>query len=118
MEHVQHFITLAIEVAYNMYLEVCECNLDREWKVNCPFWAVRIFCVKIIKYLQKGRLINEIRTYVRILNRFLVYEHPFGTLVDLHEINAHLFLHGTVLVPYRYDTIQFHRLFLMTTTTE
>jgi len=53
-----HITSLAIVVAYDIYLEVCEGKLDEEWKVNHPadFWTFRdILSIQMLEYDPKRR---------------------------------------------------------------
>ena len=53
-----HITSLAIVVAYDIYLEVCEGKLDAEWKVQYPvdFWTFRdILSIQMLEYDPKNR---------------------------------------------------------------
>jgi len=53
-----HVTSLAIVVAYDIYLEVCEGKLDQDWKVNYPvdFWTFRdILSIQMLEYEPKNR---------------------------------------------------------------
>ena len=53
-----HVTSLAIVVAYDIYLEVCEGKLDQDWKVNYPvdFWTFRdILSIQMLEYEPRNR---------------------------------------------------------------
>ena len=48
-----HAIALAIVISYDIYLEVCEGDLDSQWKVDYPvnFWTFRdILSIQMLEY--------------------------------------------------------------------
>ena len=53
-----HTISLAIVIAYDMYLEVTEGKLDKDWKIVYPvdFWTFRdVLSIQMLEYDPKNR---------------------------------------------------------------